>query len=75
MCKKDIPIILLKSLNELDFSIELNSAINPNFANLKEFLELKTHQMLKIDGFGYRELKELYQFLESNNCESFIKEI
>ena len=72
MSSNNEPAILLKSIAELNLSSELRLAINST--NLKEFLKLKTHEMLEIEGFGYRELKELYQFLEDNNCENWIKE-
>ncbi len=72
MSSNNEPAILQKSIAELNLSSELRLAIKST--NLKEFLDLKTHEMLEVEGFGYRELKELYQFLEDNNSEDWIKE-
>jgi hypothetical protein len=44
------------------------------FANLKEMLAFSVSDLLKMEGFGYRCLKNLYQVLEDNGCEDLLRQ-
>jgi hypothetical protein len=44
------------------------------FRNLRDLLEFKVSDLLKMHGFGYRCLRSLYQVLEANGCEELLKE-
>lgn len=44
------------------------------FATLKDMLAYSAPELLKMEGFGYRCLKSLYQVLEENGCEQFLRQ-
>jgi hypothetical protein len=44
------------------------------FDNLKEMLAFSVSDLLKMEGFGYRCLKNLYQVLEDNGCEDLLRQ-
>lgn len=45
-----------------------------NIHNLQELLAFNVSQLLRMEGFGYRCLKNLYQVLEDNGCEDLLRQ-
>jgi hypothetical protein len=68
-------LLLEKPANELDISKELKEFMQQSgFANLNQMLQYCTGELLKMEGFGYRQLKEIYTFLEAHQLSSMLKE-
>ncbi len=44
------------------------------FATLRNLLQHPAHQLLKMEGFGYRMLKELITLLEKNGLTDWLQE-
>jgi DNA-directed RNA polymerase alpha subunit len=45
-----------------------------HFQTLRDLLQYPAHQLLQMDGFGYRMLKELIALLDSNDLTSSLRE-
>ncbi len=45
-----------------------------HFQTLRDLLHYPAHQLLQLDGFGYRMLKELITLLEHNNLTGCLRE-
>lgn len=73
---KENPIkILDDKIASLEVSLELKVTIaKTGSKTLNELLKFKAHELLNEQGFGYRNIIELYQFLEKNNCADLLKE-
>jgi hypothetical protein len=41
---------------------------------LRDLLQHPVHRLLRMEGFGYRMLKELIQLLEQNGLTDYLKE-
>lgn len=67
--------LLEKSAEELDLSKELKNFMQySGFSNLNQMLQYRTGELLKMKGFGYRLLKEIYILLDNNNSIALLKE-
>ena len=67
--------ILTQPVDELPVIEELSDFMHQKqFATLKELLVFSAPELLKMEGFGYRCLKSLYQVLEENGCEELLRQ-
>lgn len=67
--------ILEASISELPFSQELKDWMaNNDFEKLNDLIRHSTSELLSLEGFGYRFLREIYSFLEKNNMQQFLKQ-
>lgn len=67
--------ILSKPIKDFSFSEEFLLMCNTNgFKTLGDIVQLQVNEMLKKPEFKLRTLKELYQVLEDNQLEKYIKE-
>lgn len=67
--------ILIMPVSELPVIGELADFMRMmHFQNLQELLEYSAPDLLKIDGFGFRCLQDLYQLLQDNGCEGLLGE-
>lgn len=48
--------------------------LKAGFKTLEQVLDRKTNFLLKIDGFGYRQLKSFLDYLENNHIDHLIKD-
>ena len=72
--KKDQPI-LQKPLASFSTSEEFSQMCQVNgFTTLDEIIKLQVKEMLRKPEFNLRMLKELYQMLEDNHLEGYLKE-
>jgi DNA-directed RNA polymerase alpha subunit len=67
--------ILSKSIQSFSFSDEFLEMCNTNgFSTLGEIVQLQVNELFKMTGFNLRMLKELYQILEDNKLEKWLRE-
>ncbi len=67
--------ILTQPVSQLPVIEELAQFMHAmQFTNLKELLAFSVPELLKMEGFGYRCLKNLYQVLEENRCEDLLRQ-
>jgi DNA-directed RNA polymerase alpha subunit len=48
--------------------------LKAGFKTLEQVLDRKTNFLLKIDGFGYRQLKNFLDYLENNHIDHLLKD-
>jgi hypothetical protein len=66
---------LKKPYQALEISEELSAVFRTlRCDNLQCLLQYKAGELLQVEGFGYRCLKELYELLETHKCEGLLKE-
>jgi hypothetical protein len=69
------PQILTKPVSELPVIEDLADFMRKmHFENLQELLNYSAPDLLRMDGFGYRCLQNLYQLLQENGCEELLSE-
>jgi ERCC4-type nuclease len=67
--------ILTQPVNQLPLIEELADFMHRRqFSNLRDLLAFSVSELLKMEGFGYRCLKNLYQVLEENGCEDLLRQ-
>jgi hypothetical protein len=73
--KNDQAPILTQPVNQLPLIEELvDFMYHRQFSNLSELLAFRVSELLKMEGFGYRCLKNLYKVLEDNGCEDLLRQ-
>lgn len=71
--KNESSSILTQPVNQLPIIEELATFMHEQgFANIKELLVYKVSDLLKMEGFGYRCLKSLFEVLQANGCEDLL---
>lgn len=68
--------ILTMPVSELPVIDELADFMRiMRFQNLQELLVHSAPDLLKLHGFGFRSLQDLYQLLEEQGCEVMLREM
>jgi DNA-directed RNA polymerase alpha subunit len=67
--------LLEKPIDQLEISPELALfMLHSGFSTLNQMLRYRVSELLKMEGFGYRLLKELYKLLAANGCDRMLNQ-
>ena len=69
------PAILTQPVEELSVSAELSGFMRQHqLSCLQVLLEYPSYELLKMNGFSYHCLVELYRLLRAHQCEGYLRE-